>query len=54
MNTLVFFVNDVQKEKIEKAIASLSDNVKDEKTKAAKRAAALTVLAEYYLDHQKK
>jgi ParB-like chromosome segregation protein Spo0J len=54
LNTLVFFVNEVQKEKIEKALSSLSEQVKDEKTKAAKRAAALTVLAEFYLDRIKK
>jgi len=52
-NPMVFFVNDVQKEKIEKAISLLGENVKDEKTKAAKRAAALTVLAEHYLDRNK-
>jgi hypothetical protein len=53
LNTLVFFVNDVQKEKIEKAISLLGEHVKDEKTKAAKRAAALTMLAEHYLDRNK-
>jgi hypothetical protein len=50
----VFFVTDVQKEKIDKAISSLSEQVKEEKSKAAKNAAALTVLAEYYLDHLSK
>jgi ParB-like chromosome segregation protein Spo0J len=49
MNTLVFFVTDIQKEKIEKAFSRLEGQVKDEKTKAAKRAAALTQLAEFYL-----
>lgn len=54
LNTMIFFVTDVQKEKIEKALLSLSEQVKDEKSKAAKNAAALTVLAEFYLDHISK
>jgi 4-diphosphocytidyl-2C-methyl-D-erythritol kinase len=54
LNPMVFFVTDVQKEKIDKAISSLSEQVKEEKSKAAKNAAALTVLAEYYLDHLSK
>jgi len=49
MNTLVFFVTDVQRDKIEKAFSSLGEQVKDEKTKAAKRAAGLTIMAEFYL-----
>lgn len=52
-NPMVFFVNDVQKERIEKALSLLGKQVKDEKTKAAKNAAALTVMAEYLLDHWK-
>jgi hypothetical protein len=54
LNTMVFFVTDTQKEKIEKALSNLSEQVKDEKSKSMKNAAALTVLAEFYLDHIKK
>jgi hypothetical protein len=53
LNPLVFYVTDIQKEKIEKAILRLSEQVKCEKTKASKRSAALTVLAEFFLDHSK-
>jgi hypothetical protein len=48
---MVFFVTDIQKEKIDRALSSLSEQVKDEKSKAAKNAAALTVMAEYLIDH---
>jgi len=54
LNTLVFFVTDKQNKVIEKAISKLGEQVKDIKTKAAKRAAALTVLAEYFIDHINK
>jgi ParB-like chromosome segregation protein Spo0J len=50
LNPMVFSVTDEQKGKIEKAISGLSEQVKEEKTKAAKRAAALVVLAEHYLN----
>jgi ParB-like chromosome segregation protein Spo0J len=50
-NTMVFFVTDIQKEKIEKAFSSLEEQVKDEKTKAFKNAASLTILAEFYITH---
>lgn len=51
-NPMVFFVNDAQQETIEKAL-SLAGVLGSEKTKAAKRAAALTHVAEYYLEHLK-
>jgi ParB-like chromosome segregation protein Spo0J len=51
LNSMVFFVTDIQKEKIDRALSSLSEQVKDEKSKAAKNAAALTVMAEYLIDH---
>jgi ParB-like chromosome segregation protein Spo0J len=54
MNAIVFFVTDIQKEKIEEALSDLSEQVKDEKTKATKNALALTMLAEFYLDHISK
>jgi len=47
-NPLVFFVNDRQQEQIEKAL-SLVEEPKGEITNAAKRAAALTHMAGYFL-----
>lgn len=47
-NPLVFFVNDKQQERIEKAL-SLVEEPKTEMTKAVKRAAALTHIAGYFL-----
>jgi ParB/RepB/Spo0J family partition protein len=47
-NPMVFFVNDAQQEIIEKAL-SLAQELGDEKTKAAKRAAALAQIAENFL-----
>ena len=51
-NPVVFFVNDNQQETIEKAL-SLAEEPKAEMTKAAKRAAALTHIAGYFLNHPK-
>ena len=51
-NPMVFFVNDAQQETIEKAL-SLAGEMGSEKTKAAKRAAALAHIAEDYLKHLK-
>jgi len=51
-NPMVFFVNDMQQKQIENAL-SLVDEPKAEMTKAAKRAAALTHIAEYFLNHSK-
>jgi ParB-like chromosome segregation protein Spo0J len=51
-NPMVFFVNDSQQEEIEKALSSVED-MRSEKTKAAKRAAALTHVAEGYLKQLK-
>jgi hypothetical protein len=50
---MVFFVNDAQQETIEKAISSAGE-LGEEKTKAAKRAAALTYIAGEFLDQQKR
>jgi len=47
-NPLVFFVNDTQQEQIERAL-SLVEEPKAEITDAAKRAAALTHIAGYFL-----
>jgi len=49
VNPLVFFVNDKQQERIEKALL-LVEEPKAEMTKAAKRAAALTHIAGYFID----
>jgi ParB family chromosome partitioning protein len=51
-NPMVFFVNDVQQETIEKALSSAEELV-EEKTKAAKRAAELTHIAGEFLDKNK-
>jgi hypothetical protein len=51
-NPLVFFVNDTQQETIENAL-SLADENKNEKTKAAKRTAALTHIAQYFVNDSK-
>ncbi len=48
-NPLVFFVNDTQQQIIEQAM-SLAKLIQNEKTKAAKRAAALTAIARQFLD----
>jgi len=58
-NSLVFFVNDKQQEQIEKAMSlvesagRLTAEPKAEMTNAAKRAAALTHIAGYFLNHSK-
>jgi ParB-like chromosome segregation protein Spo0J len=44
---LVFFLNDVQKEIVEKALSN-ARGLQGEKTKAAKKAAALTLIAQQY------
>ncbi len=58
-NSLVFFVDDKQQEQIEKALLLVeevsvrSPKDKAEVTRAAKRAAALTHIAGYFLNHSK-
>ena len=47
-NPMVFFVNDAQQGTIEEAL-SLAQELRGEKTKAAKRASALAQIAEYFL-----
>ena len=49
---LVFFVRDAQQQQIERAL-SLVEEPKSEMTNAAKRAAALTHIAGYFLNHSK-
>jgi len=49
-NPMVFFVNDAQKETTEEALSSAQESDREE-TKAAKRAAALAQMAEYFLNH---
>jgi len=51
-NPLVFFVNDTQQKQIEKAL-SLVEEPKAKTTKAARRAAALSHIAGYFLNHSK-
>ena len=53
-NAIVFFVTDEEKKIIEKAISKLAEQVKGEKTKTAKRSAALMILIEYFIKHTKK
>lgn len=48
-NPLVFFVNDTQQQIIEQAL-SLAKLYQNEKTKATARAAALTAIAQHFLD----
>ena len=48
-NPLVFFVNDSQKQQIERAL-SLVEEPKQKMTKAAKRAAALAHIAQYFFN----
>jgi ParB/RepB/Spo0J family partition protein len=48
-NPLVFFVNDSQQQQIERAL-SLVEEPKKEMTKAAKRAAALAHIAQYFFN----
>jgi hypothetical protein len=50
-NPLVFFVNDAQLQQIERAL-SLIEEPKLKMTKAAKRAAALTQIAGYFLNQE--
>jgi hypothetical protein len=49
---MVFFVNEAQQETIEKALSLAGEQV-EEKTKAAKRAAALTHIAGEFLDQRR-
>jgi len=51
-NPLVFFLNDKQQQIVENAL-SLADENKNKKTKAAKRAAALTHIAQYFVNDSK-
>jgi len=51
-NPMVFFVNDTQQETIENAL-SLAKESRSEKTKAAKRAAALAQIARHFLNDSK-
>jgi hypothetical protein len=51
-NPLVFFVSDTQQQQIERAL-SLVREPKAEMTKAEERAAALTHIAGYFLNHSK-
>lgn len=51
-NPLVFFVNDIQQQQIERAL-SLVEEPKAKMTKAEKRAAALTRIAGYFFNHSK-
>ncbi|GAG31077.1 unnamed protein product [marine sediment metagenome] len=53
-NSIVFFVTDEEKKIIEEAISKLAEQVKGEKTKAAKRSAALMILIEYFIKHVKR
>lgn len=48
-NPLVFFVTDTQQQIIEKALLIVQD-CENEKTKASRRAAALTAIARHFLD----
>jgi ParB family chromosome partitioning protein len=52
-NPMVFFVNDTQQETIEEALSSAQE-LGDEKTKAAKRAAALAYIAGEFLNQQRR
>jgi len=52
LSPLVFFVRDAQQRQIENAL-SLVEEPKSEMTNAAKRAAALTHIAGYFLNHSK-
>lgn len=51
-NPMVFFVNDTQKQQVEKAL-SLAEEPKTKMTKAAKRAGALTTIARRFLKNSK-
>ena len=51
-NPMVFFVNNAQQETIENAL-SLAKELRDEKTNAAKRAAALAHIAGDFINHSK-
>lgn len=53
-NPIVFYVTDEQKKIIEKAISKLAEQVKGEKTEAAKRTAALMILIQYFIIHFQK
>jgi hypothetical protein len=52
LNPMVFFINDTQQEVIESALSSAGE-LGDEKTKAAKRAAALAHIAEEFINHSR-
>lgn len=52
-NPMVFFVNDKQQQIIEKAL-SIARQTKKEKAKAAKNAAALTVIAQSYIARDRR
>ena len=49
---LVFFLDDAQRQIVERALSRAQEG-RDEKRKAAKNAAALAEIAEYFLNHQK-
>jgi ParB/RepB/Spo0J family partition protein len=51
-NPMVFFVSDTQQQQIENAL-SLAKESQNEKTKAAKRGAALAQIAGHFLNHSK-
>ncbi|MHC4543518.1 MAG: ParB/RepB/Spo0J family partition protein [Planctomycetota bacterium] len=51
-NPMVFFVNDAQQQQIEKAL-SLAEGPKVKMTKAARRAAALAHIAQYFFNMKK-
>ena len=51
-NAMVFFVSDSQQQVIEKAL-SLAEEPKEQKLKAAKKAAALSAIASYFLSNSK-
>lgn len=51
-NPMVFFLEDEQQQIVENAL-SLVEEPKTKMTRAAKRAAALTQIAEYFLNHSK-
>lgn len=51
-NALVFFLNDAQEQIVGEAL-SFAEKRCDEKTKAARKAAALVLVAQYFLDNQR-
>jgi len=54
LNSMVFFLKDGQKEKIEIAIKKVLESFKKDVPKENKRAVALTALAEFYLERSSK